>query len=468
MILEELDHFGPIKKLNCAIELKPLTIFMGDNSAGKTLLASLFYNHSRILKSHHLLIKVIEDVKKDINGIDFICKLKNRFEYINPNEGLDKVFEYNLNIDENDIPQLVKLQHKLMNTITSGIMKKDYESILTDDTVIAFVHDYDFESCSKDKIVVSYLNNNVLFQLEDKELTIENNEDKEYVFNKMTSFIIETVFKKILKKELYSNTAYIPAARTGLMKSYNIIAETALDKSNMELMEKNFDFTLPEIEFVRRLAGKSKSKSSRLTTFIEKSILNGKITLDKDTNEFNFKIGGKEVSKKLYSSTLTEILPLILFLKKGFISKGTFLVIEEPEAHLSLKNQELMAHVIIKLIQQGVHVLLTTHSEYLIYIFNNIIKSNTLKKKIQDVNEERFDETTQEVFRKLKSSIEEKNFINHKKVAVYNLENKNEETNISKVPVDKTGIYNEYIKSINFKTIKESNLLFELMDLTNA
>lgn len=470
MILKELDYFGPIKKLNCEIELKDLTIFMGDNSAGKTLLASLFYNQSRILKSSPIIIKNIGTIKSDINNIDFIKNLKEKFDYILPKEKLEKVFEYKLNIDENDIPPLVNALHKLMNYLTSNIVAQDYESIINKKTTIAFEHDYDFESCIDDKIIVSFLNNKITFQIEDKELTIENNEGKEIILDRMISFIIETVFKKLLQKEVYDNTAYIPAARTGLMKSYNIIAESVLDlnKSKFQLMQKNFDFTLPELDFVRKLVLKGESKSSKVISFIEENILNGKVTLDKDTNEFNFKINEKDISKKLYSSTLTEILPLILFLKKGYIKKGTFLIIEEPEAHLSLKNQELMAQVIIKLIKIGVKILITTHSEYLIYIFNNMIKLDTIKNKINVVNSENFDSNSLDIFKKLQIDIENKNFINYKKVTVYNLESKSNGTNISKVEVDKTGIYNDYIKNINYKSIKESNLLFEIMDLINA
>lgn len=58
-------------------------------------------------------------------------------------------------------------------------------------------------------------------------------------------------------------------------------------------------------------------------------------------------------------STASELIPLVVFLKRGIIKKDGLLVIEEPEAHLSFKNQGLISKLIAMLLQNKIKVLIT-------------------------------------------------------------------------------------------------------------
>ena len=75
--------------------------------------------------------------------------------------------------------------------------------------------------------------------------------------------------------------------------------------------------------------------------FIENFIMNGKVDIYKDSNEIDFKLkDGSKINLNYLSSTVSELIPLVVFLKRGLIKKDGLLVIEEPEAHLSFKNQK--------------------------------------------------------------------------------------------------------------------------------
>lgn len=63
----------------------------------------------------------------------------------------------------------------------------------------------------------------------------------------------------------------------------------------------------------------------------------------------------------------------IYFYMKHVAQKGQLLIIDEPEGHLDVKNQILMARLIAHCVNAGVQVLITTHSDYIIKELNNLI-----------------------------------------------------------------------------------------------
>ena len=53
--------------------------------------------------------------------------------------------------------------------------------------------------------------------------------------------------------------------------------------------------------------------------------------------------------------------------------KNQLLIIDEPESHLNTANQIKMARLLARCVNSGLKVLITTHSDYLIKEFNNLI-----------------------------------------------------------------------------------------------
>ena len=83
----------------------------------------------------------------------------------------------------------------------------------------------------------------------------------------------------------------------------------------------------------------------------------------------------------LASSSARGLSDLYFFLRH-VAHKNHLLIIDEPESHLDTANQILLARLLARLVRTGLKVLITTHSDYLVKEFNNLIMlSNSLEDK---------------------------------------------------------------------------------------
>ena len=68
---------------------------------------------------------------------------------------------------------------------------------------------------------------------------------------------------------------------------------------------------------------------------------------------------------------------MVLFLKY-LIEPGNLFILEEPESHLDPANQRHLARAIAMMVNAGVRVLLTTHSDIFLNQINNLMKIRDL------------------------------------------------------------------------------------------
>ena len=88
---------------------------------------------------------------------------------------------------------------------------------------------------------------------------------------------------------------------------------------------------------------------------------------------------------------VSELAPLILFLKY-LVQPGDMLIIEEPESHLHPAAQRQLARGIVRLVNAGVQVLITTHSETFVTQINHLLRiSYASKRWLREHNFERED-----------------------------------------------------------------------------
>ena len=150
-------------------------------------------------------------------------------------------------------------------------------------------------------------------------------------------------------------------------------------------MEENLSrYALPikdNIDYTRSIPDLRKDKSQVYDDgFFNdiKRLMSGYYAASSDTIEFRSSARGDRrfaIPLHLASSSARGLSDLYFFLRH-VASPNHLLIIDEPESHLDTANQVLLARLLARLVQAGLKVLLTTHSDYLIKEFNNLIMLN--------------------------------------------------------------------------------------------
>ena len=81
---------------------------------------------------------------------------------------------------------------------------------------------------------------------------------------------------------------------------------------------------------------------------------------------------GFAIPLHLASSSARGLSDFYFFLR-NVARRNHLIIIDEPESHLDTANQILLARLLVRIVRGGLKVLLTTHSDYLIKEFNNLI-----------------------------------------------------------------------------------------------
>ncbi len=99
--------------------------------------------------------------------------------------------------------------------------------------------------------------------------------------------------------------------------------------------------------------------------------LKGKFKLN--NNDLTFENDkGQKIPKSLVSFGMTNLGILQAILSKNIINEGSFIFIDEPESNLHPAWQSVLADVLVKLAENGIFVVLTTHSADMLKAFDII------------------------------------------------------------------------------------------------
>lgn len=388
-----VKNFAKIKEAK--IELSPFTLFIGDNNSGKSYLMTLVYG---LIRYTATIINIIFKNEKDIEELEEYKKAKSIIEsYIN---NLDFNKEVELSSEEVEI--FIELFNVLLNKYSNE--------------VINYIFNSDNE-IKLENIKLEFYNSEITFRIKKENRSGSNKEMNTFDINKIISGkiisgmwisfdndniyyneIIKTIIGFIISNyldtvflSLYINREiFLPVSRTGFLLSRNDISSSARAAKFDRYAEKNNEYlSRPIMDFLDNFDKLSKQKNDieyrtkTLIDFIEKNMLFGKIMINEETKNIYYKPDNTELEFQMYlsSAVVTELTPLYLFLKYGFIKRK--LLMEEPEISLHPKLQQQLTRLFIKLINTGVNVMITTHSDTIIQHINNMIKLNNNKEDIK-------------------------------------------------------------------------------------
>lgn len=178
--------------------------------------------------------------------------------------------------------------------------------------------------------------------------------------------------------KLRGNALYIPAARTGLMLAYKVLVAGLWGSLEFE-DESSSRAVLPRpiVNFLRDLGSFEQDPDQpfyHIATEIERDVLEGGVEMyDGEFNDFWYTPRGSDVRLPIHavSSLVTELAPFIILLKSGNLPST--IIFEEPEAHLHLSAQRVLAKALVRLVNAGKRIIITTHSDTFIQQINMLM-----------------------------------------------------------------------------------------------
>ena len=174
---------------------------------------------------------------------------------------------------------------------------------------------------------------------------------------------------------------YLPASRTGILLGHKTLSSLIVGQASLawvrpiEIPRLTGDITdLIQNILLLESSHKPGGDIRPVVDFLEKEITGGRVDVDwrAEYPEIYFEDDTGRYRLNQVSSTVSEMAPLVLYLKY-VVEPGERVIIEEPESHLDAGNQRHLASAIARLVNAGVNVLVTTHSDYLLSELNNLL-----------------------------------------------------------------------------------------------
>lgn len=390
-----VKDFGPIA--DAAINLHPLTVFVGPSNTGKTYFSTLIYALHGIFNGFSLLPGLTRHSEHfgfynffrmrnaEIRSIvDKLNTPGRSFKFSDlPQETRDMIqseikdpeslnAELKRCFDLNSITELIRLKNGQRDEMLVSLeVNQDNQSLWN----------FNFETFESNITAHGSVNKNVVLQLTEQLMSQENLD--------IDDLYIGSPFEL---SSYRGNRAYLPAARSGIMQSQRVIASSLVERATRGGLTPLEVPTFSGIvaDFMQQLIlyeelGAPDEGMNHLAEAIESDVLAGQILMKPTSSGYpEFLYRSREMKEEVRltraASMVSELAPVVLFLRGG-IRPGDTLIIEEPEAHLHPGAQTDMALTLTGLVRAGVRVVVTTHSDWLLKEIANLIRIGELKRK---------------------------------------------------------------------------------------
>ena len=396
-------NFGPIEKAE--IDLRPLTVFVGESNTGKTYLAALIY----ALHQHFEGFSQLPWANSAASFLGLVYGPRPRFSSSLQNkveeeklEMLEKLNTPGRPFKFSDLPQQMhaQIESKLENQEDFANELKRCFDLEGVSQLIQFTGNqanemkvslsvgksnqtyWDFEARttgSTDPTITEYIDPDmILLDVKDETLNLGD----------LLDFLLTP-------QGTGGKSYYLPAARSGIMQSRDVLSTALIKRATrigLDRLEVS-TFSGMIADFLEQLFNYKERKESsnsirRVAEQLETDLLEGKIGVKRPISEaypeFLYRPDQAEESLRMSHSSamVSELTPLVLFLR-SIVKQGDLLIIEEPESHLHPSAQTKIAQTLARLVRAGVHVLITTHSNYLLQQIGNLIREGELQKQGQ-------------------------------------------------------------------------------------
>lgn len=368
--------FGKIERAE--IILGDFTMFVGDNNSGKTFIMQLIYG---VMKK----LSVINSLA------DGVIVTKDRLEFAQDwFESWEK--QINQYLSENKEKIVSEIFHKSI-----AIDELYFHFVNVDERYVCEISEFEFQlfdASEKEDVVVPSIGRAVEIRKFGKEDDEIGNRHRVRFHSAATDQIIRRAIEKRVQKMVIGwglsyreDILFMPASRTGLQLLYKyLFAER--DKKNVEdygmiELEEDDDtegnelgLSVPIYDFLQFLLRytpvPSKSvKNKKLLRFIENHLIGGKLEQVGEETYYMPKDSAGEIPLYLASSLVNEVAPIVKAISSMVDFKYIFY--DEIETCLHPLKQGEMARLIMRLVNSGKRMIISTHSDTMATKINNLL-----------------------------------------------------------------------------------------------
>ncbi len=413
----KVSNLGPIRG-PAELDLKPLTILIGPNNAGKTwlayTLAGIFghYSEKKYTEGDQAeqIAKLYPPLIEAVDKLLTTGTIKINLQQFAEEYGEKYFKNIALNVG-NWLSQFMSSQIVSFSGIEISVCLNEAKRHFIDKVLSSSLH-----------VRIGINKEDVLIHIRKKKdqkdlylFTISENEAIEELpreIEELPREIIEGILAKeilrIFHRSLYTNVVTFPTERaTFITFPFNALSEQiprirAMEKKeNQDLKQDiNRSFPIPVSRHmysaiaVSVIGSKGKIERAkeaeimpeikeygRLAQLLEQEILGGKVDFSDPEpgpkREIVFQPIGSTYSLEIFlaSSMVKELSPLVLYLRY-LAQPGELLIIDEPEMNLHPKAQVQVLEFLAMLVNAGLHVLVTTHSPYITDHLLSLIKAD--------------------------------------------------------------------------------------------
>lgn len=389
------SHLGAIDE--ATIELAPLTVICGRNNTGKTYATYAIYA--------------------------FLSTWRQLIAWEVDRSDMDQLFKdgaVSIDMEQKFVPLWPKIKEQTSKNWQDSLPRALGASVdRFRDTRVSF--DFELDATWKEASFKKELRSEqgkILFSAEKTKnssilefAALKDNDQREFPRFALEDFVSQTLLEAVLHP--YLPTVFmVSTERTGAVifkeelnltknKIVNFLATMDSSKHDVhpgKLLEAVYKggYPLPvenNVQFVNRF-GSLEGRSSpllevhpRLATDFE-SIAGGRYETNKDGVTHFVPRGTSTKLQLSEASSAARSLVVIWYWLKAQAAVGHMLLVDEPELNLHPENQRAFARFLAKLVNLGVKVLITTHSDTMLREFNTLIM---LARDLEHINRVRQD-----------------------------------------------------------------------------
>lgn len=419
----EVSDFGPI--VNAKIDLRPLTVFVGPSNTGKSYLAILIYALHRFFgnrekfgyESIHSIRYLREQVRERLSekSINALLEITNKTVEdsrldshtsvtVTPEitDALQIAFNANASAIASEIERCfgiasiqsltrkgnplaarVQLRNKAQNR------SKLIEHTLTLSRKVEFQTSFASDMQIPINDEASQLVGFHYWMRIHKGLATEIRENDAFQRSVAATEVLRIVAELFLPHAVgvFGMPAYyLPADRTGVMHAHRVVVSALIKSAPTAGLKPALGTPMLSgvlSDFLDQLisidtSGRHPQSVAEICSMIESKVLSGSVVVEPsqviDYPQFLYRPSGwkEDLALANASSMVSELAPVVLYLRH-LVKLGNVLIVEEPESHLHPAMQVRLIRLLAVLVNSGIRVILTTHSEWLLEELANIV-----------------------------------------------------------------------------------------------